>query len=190
LEILNRDSIGECFFPADKLFSADLAIVLGMNDWRRPCCRAIELYNSGVVKALLFAGGFNRQIAKVEALEMAQLARNSGIPEEDILIEARSVHTDQNFAFAKEEVACHFGPHAVRSMILVTIHYHLRRSLIAARKYFPGDVRIGWACYPSRHYTAADWHLTSRGRADVAAEVKKIEKYYSISVDDLLQGRS
>ena len=187
LEVADHESVGECFFLPDRLFAADVAIVFGMNDWQRPCRYAVDLYRRGLARKLLFTGGYNPKIAKVEAVQMATLARVLGVADEDIIIESRSVHTGQNILHSKQALDARLRSEAVRSVILVTIHYHLRRSLIAARRHFPSDVLLGWACYPSRYYSSADWYKTERGRADIAAEIEKIERYYSIGMKDLLR---
>jgi len=60
----------------------------------------------------------------------------------------------------------------------------LRRALFAARRYFPQPIRIGWSCYPSQHYGADDWFESARGRADVEAEIAKIQRYYALGPGD------
>jgi len=91
--------VGEYIFAPDNLLDADVAIVLGMSDWRRPGTRAVELYQEGRVGRLLFTGGYNSKIKATEAREMAALALASGVPEANILVEPRAAHTDQNMTF-------------------------------------------------------------------------------------------
>ena len=174
--------VGEYIFVPDNFVEADVAIVLGMNDWRRPVTRAVELYHEGHVRRLLFTGGCNSKINATEAIEMAALARASRVPERNILVEPRAVHTDQNMRFSKELLAASIDLAEPRSILLVTIHYHIRRAIIAARRHFPSSVEIGWVCYPSRHYSSSNWRNSSHGREHVRSEVRKIEKYYAVSV--------
>ena len=70
--------VGEYIFVPDNLLDADVAIVLGMSDWRRPVMRAVELYQEGHVRRLLFTGGYNSKIKATEATEMAALALRDG----------------------------------------------------------------------------------------------------------------
>ena len=82
--------VGEYIFAPDNLLDADVAIVLGMSDWRRPVMRAVELYQEGRVRRLLFTGGYNSKIEATEATEMAAVALASRVPEADILVEPRA----------------------------------------------------------------------------------------------------
>ena len=36
---------------------------------------------------------------------------------------------------------------------------------------------IGFASYPSAHYTASNWNESERGKADVASEARKLADY-------------
>src|SRR5665213_222197 len=65
-------SIGKDVFVPDCVFPAEIAIVFGMTTWRRPVARAVQLYQAGLAKRLLFTGGFNARIGAVEASEMAR----------------------------------------------------------------------------------------------------------------------
>lgn len=133
--------VGDYIFAPDNPLDADVAIVLGMSDWRRPVMRAVELYQDGRVRRLLFTGGYNSKIEATEATEMAAVALASGVPEADILVEPRATHTDQNMTFSKELLESSIGLAELRSILLVTIHYHIRRAIIAARRQFPARSR-------------------------------------------------
>ncbi len=173
---------GQYIFVPDRFLDADVAIVLGMSDWRRPVMRAVELYREGKAKRLLFTGGYNSKIDATEAIRMAALARALDVPAANIAVEPRAAHTDQNMAFSRELLDAEIGLSALRSILLVTIHYHIRRAIIAARRHFPRSIEIGWVCYPSRHYSSTDWRASYRGRENVASEISKIEKYYAVSM--------
>ena len=136
--------ITKYIFVPDNSRDADVAIILGTSDWRQPVTRGIGLYREGKVKTLLFTGGFNSKIKATEAIEMAALARAAGIPRADILVEPRAAHTDQNMSFSRELLEASIGANALRSILLVTIHYHIRRAIIAARRHFPCSIEIGW----------------------------------------------
>jgi uncharacterized SAM-binding protein YcdF (DUF218 family) len=84
--------------------------------------------------------------------------------------------------FSRELIESSIGFAELRSILLVTIHYHIRRAIIAARRQFPSSVEIGWVCYPSRHYSSSNWRYSAHGREHVRSEVSKIEKYYAVSV--------
>jgi len=176
--------VSKYIFVPDNFLDADVAVVLGMSDWRRPVMRAVELHREGRAKRLLFTGGYNSKIKATEAIEMAALARASGVPGANILVEPGAAHTDQNMSFSRELLDANIDLAELRSILLVTIHYHVRRAIIAARRHFPRSIEIGWVSYPSRHYSSSDWRSSHHGRENVASEVSKIEKYYAVSIHE------
>lgn len=184
---LDTESLSRCFFPPDRREPADVAIVFGMSVPRRPVERAAELFHAGLVPKLLFSGGYNPRLGRPEAHEMAELAQAQGIPAEAILIEDKALNTQENIEFSHRLLEDRLGRGGVGSVMLLTIHYHLRRACLAARRRFPADVGLCWTCYASRYYTSDNWFEVERGRRDVMAEIRKIEGYYGLALDDLLR---
>jgi uncharacterized SAM-binding protein YcdF (DUF218 family) len=178
--------IGRCFFPRDHPGKSDVAIVFGMNDPRRPARRAAELFHAGMVRKLLFTGGYNKWLGQSEAHEMARLARQDGVPEAAMLIEDQARNTDDNIKLSSRLLDDRVGLDSVASVTLVTIHYHLRRAHLAARRQFPAEVALRWTCYASLHYTSENWFDVEQGRRDVMTEISKIERYYGLTLKDLL----
>jgi uncharacterized SAM-binding protein YcdF (DUF218 family) len=164
-------------FIADEIFPADIAIVFGMSAWQRPCARAVELYHAGLARRLLFTGGFNRKAGTIEAEAMADGATASGVPAGAILIEPEATHTRANVENALGCIERTVGIDNVGSLLLVAIHFHMRRVKAIAAATFPARIRIGNASYPSAYYTSADWRQSERGRADVASETRKLQAY-------------
>ncbi|MBX3581359.1 MAG: YdcF family protein [Rhizobiaceae bacterium] len=179
------ESIGNCFFPADRLVKADVAIVFGMSDPTRPAQRAIELFHAGMVGQLVFTGGYNKRLGEAEARVMAKLATESGVPADAMLIEDRAQNTEENVKLSLGLLSERVGSALPGSILLLTIRYHLRRAYIAARRHFPTETAIGWTCYESRHYTSADWFEVDRGRRDVMTEIEKIDRYCGLSLDEV-----
>lgn len=181
------EKISRCFFPPDHRTPADVAIVFGMNMPRRPVDRAVELFRAGTVRRLLFTGGYNERLGAVEAHEMARLAQQAGVPAAAILIEDRALNTEQNIDYSWQLLQQQFGSNGIRSIMLLTIHYHIRRACLAARACLPAELAIRWTCYTSLHYTAHNWFDVERGRRDVMAEIEKIERYYGVKLAPLLE---
>jgi len=165
-------------FPADRLVPADIALVFGMNSPQRPADHAISLWRQGYVNRLLFTGGFNRQLGAVEAEVMAETARRARLPAESILIEPCASNTDQNAEFTARLLAKTASP---PRLLIVTVHFHLRRARLAVARWHGADAICGWSCYASRHYTAENWRQSARGRLDVASETSKIRQYYPVA---------
>jgi uncharacterized SAM-binding protein YcdF (DUF218 family) len=169
--------ISDFIFMPDDLFSADFAIVFGMSAWRSPLQRSVELYRAGLAGKLLFTGGFNPRIGCPEAIAMAEAAAALGVPSADILVEPDATNTTENVTNSYNCVASAIGIENVGSILLVAIHFHMRRAKMTAARTFPKRIRIGCASYPSAYYSCANWHLSERGRSDVLSEASKIEKY-------------
>ena len=68
--------------------------------------RAAELYHQGLAPKILFTGGLGRNteglLPEPEAVRFAKVAMESGVPEEDILIEDRSRNTKENIEFTRQ----------------------------------------------------------------------------------------
>lgn len=180
-------AIGRYFFPPDQPDPAEIALVFGMNAPERPVQLAIRLYQTGAVRRLLFTGGPNQRLGRPEAEQMADLALAAGIPAAAILVEPQATHTDDNAALSARLLARQGGLAGLDRLLLVTIHYHLRRAILAVQRWFPPALSLSWACYPSHHYTAENWFQTARGRHNVQREIAKIAQYYSLTLTDLLE---
>jgi uncharacterized SAM-binding protein YcdF (DUF218 family) len=168
--------IDDLFVP-DKVFPADIAIVFGITSWQRPVLRAIELYRGGMAQKLLFTGGFNERIHAVEATEMANAAIDAGICSSDILVEPEATNTVENVANAYRCIDQSIGMGKLRSLLLIAIHFHMRRVKVIVERTFPRRIDVGYASYPSVHYNSLNWFQSARGREDVRSEAKKIEDY-------------
>ena len=167
---IDTDLVGRCLFLEDNMIEADVAIVFGMNEWQRPVERAIDLYQSSKARFLLFTGGFNHNFGACEAVAMSDFARKAGLPDRAILVESRAAHTEENILFSKKILDSHPDLCNIRSVTLVTIHYHLRRAIMAARRHFPASVELGWTS-KQREIHSCSLGCTShqsRGRASRA----------------------
>ncbi len=181
------EEISRCFFPPDRQMRADVAIVFGMSVPQRPVDRAVELFHAGMVSRLLFTGGYNDRLGGIEAHEMVKLAQEAGVPAEAILIEDRALNTEENIGFSWRLLEERFGPGGIGSIMLLTIHYHLRRAYLAARNRFPSEIAVCWTCYASLYYKSLNWFDVERGRRDVMTEIEKIERYYGMKLNDLVR---
>lgn len=165
--------------PADQLLQADVALVFGMNAPLRPAAHAIDLWQRGFARRLLFTGGFNTRLGAIEAEVMADAARQAGVPDDAILIEPLAGNTDQNAEFSARLLAQEAAAEDRLRLLIVTVHFHLRRALLAVRRWHGPDVTLGWSSYASRHYSAENWQASARARRDVATETAKIRLYYA-----------
>lgn len=132
---------------------ADCVLVLGSLkavEYRLPV--AIEAYKAGRAEKLVLCGGKLRDFADgacSEAEHMRTAALAAGVPDADILLENTSQNTVENILCAMVELQRALGLNRVRSVLLVTTAYHMRRSLAIARHLFPSHIAV----FPCRRMT-------------------------------------
>lgn len=116
---------------------ADAAIVLGAAVWgkqpspvfRERINHAINLYQNGYVRTLIFTGGVGNGDELAEALVGKLYAVSKGVKSSDILIETTSRTTSQNLQNASELVA----NHQFKKILIVSDPLHLKRAVFMAR---------------------------------------------------------
>lgn len=88
---------------------------------------ALDLYRAGKIsKILISAGGHNTsEIERVEAYFLKKYMIRNGIPENDILIEYKSINTHQNALFSAKILKPKINK---SSYLLITSSYHLKRA--------------------------------------------------------------
>ena len=96
---MTDDQISELLFVREEPVSGDLAMVFGAAnemDLIRRTRQGVRLYQQGYVPKLLVTGGGTLALVRPEALRMADLAHQLGVPEVDLLVEQRSTNTFAN----------------------------------------------------------------------------------------------
>jgi uncharacterized SAM-binding protein YcdF (DUF218 family) len=122
-----------------ELRHADAAIVLGAAAWgnnpspvfRERINHAIKLYKDGFCRYVIITGGKGFPSEPGESVIGKKYAMKNGIPEDAILIENYSRSTEENLAYAKRVA----GGHGIRSFLLVSDPFHLRRASLVADHY-------------------------------------------------------
>ena len=126
--------------------NADCIIVLGSvkaAKYRVPV--AVDAYKAGRASKIMLCGGALRDfpVGKCsEAEHMCQAVLELGVAEENVILENSSQNTVENILFALVELQRTFWLNKVRSVLLVTTAYHMRRSLAIARYLFPEHIAI------------------------------------------------
>lgn len=116
-----------------ELVKADAAIVLGTAVWgdepspvlRERINHSIWLYERDYVEMIIFTGGKTNGSQLAEAVVSKNYAIAQGIPEEDILIEDRSLVTIENFRYVSEIAELH----ELSSFLVVSDPLHMKRAL-------------------------------------------------------------
>ncbi len=116
--------------------NAECAIVLGAATWgdapspvfEERIIHAINLYNQGRVKKIIFTGGVGDKEIIAESKVAKNYAIHSGVLEEDIFIETASHTTQQNLAEAKLVMQ----RNAIENAIIISDPLHLKRASLMA----------------------------------------------------------
>lgn len=112
---------------------SDVAIVLGAGTsdgkvspvFRERINHAVHLYREGLVKKVIFTGGFGKGQSKSDSRIAMEYAIDHGLPERDILIEESSSYTIENLIESKKIL----DSLKFESVLLVSDPIHMKRSI-------------------------------------------------------------
>lgn len=161
--------------------TADCIIVLGSikaAKYRVPA--AVEACKAGRADKLVLCGGKLRDFPDgqySEAEHMRQAALEAGVAEENIILENASQNTVENIRFALAKLQRTFDLNQVRSVLLVTTAYHMRRSLAIARHLFPAHIAVIPCPANDTHTRRDNWMNTPVGIKRAKGEAMKIVRY-------------
>lgn len=138
-EDLTNDVIDRLLFEGldDNGASVDCIIVLGsMKAAKYRVPAAAEAFFAGRSEKIMLCGGKIRNFSggsMTEAENMYEKALELGIPDTSIMIEKGSQNTVENILCSLLELQRGMWLNKVKSVLLVTTAYHMRRSLHIAR---------------------------------------------------------
>lgn len=118
-----------------ELAPADLILVFGNRHFEPLCERATQLYRKGMAPFILVSGGAPAR-ATTEAMEMHKMLRQAGVPDSVILVEDRSLNTQENVLFSRGLVEEKL-PVSVESIIAVGQAFAGRRFLMTMAQNWP-----------------------------------------------------
>ena len=179
---LNNELIDRILFEGleDKGESADSIIVLGSRsacEYRVPV--AVNAYLQGRADNIIMCGGkiINTSEDISEAELMYKRAIESGVPENKIIVEKKSLNTVENILCALVELQRLMWLNNVKRVLLVTTSFHMRRSLEIAKYLFPEHIEV-YPCPADDTTTRRDnWMNSVAGIERVKAEVMNIVKF-------------
>lgn len=156
----------------------DCIIVLGsMKAAKYRVPMAVNAYKNGRANKILLCGGALRNFPDGEMIEAEHMYKRTlelGVSKEDIFLEKTSQSTVENILCALVELQRIFWLNRVKSVLLVTTTYHMRRSLAIAKYLFPAHINI-IPCPANDDNTNQDnWMTTPKGINRATAEVLNI----------------
>ena len=187
-ENLTNDVIDRLLFDGlnDTGENVDCVIVLGSlkaAEYRVPA--AARVFFAGRSEKIMLCGGKIRDFSgkrMAEADSMYEKALELGVLEANIILEKNSQDTIENILCSLLELQRSIWLNKVKSVLLVTTAYHMRRSLHLARYLYPSHIRI-YPCPADDTTTKRDnWMNTAEGTGRVKKEALNIVRYVNNGV--------
>ena len=158
----------------------DVAIILGSSKahtYRLPY--AVDVYKKGLISKIIVSGG--RVIEGsgiVEAEFLKEKAIEQGITKEDIFVENEAMTTWENMQFSREIIIKNGLLKEDMNVAVVTSSFHMRRSLLIAKRIFEND-NVKIISLPSEDNSTrrTTWFTNDNGRTRAIGEVEKIIDY-------------
>jgi uncharacterized SAM-binding protein YcdF (DUF218 family) len=139
--------------------------------------KAVELYQQGRAKYILFTGGLGYgKYAYPEASKMRDEALKLGIPEDKILVEDRSNHTKENAIASLFILENKFGLQNLETLLVVSIPCHSRRGLLSLKTYYPNWINYNWCSANYKEYQSHNWWKNSNSYEHVMKEIGNLIK--------------
>lgn len=180
LEIIK--AISNFIFVNDILKKSDVIIVPGSSQLSL-INKAVELYKRNYADKIIFTGGFNVKINKIESEYALEIAIKAGVPRNCIFVEKISTNTKENAIEAKRIVVN--NKLDVKKIILVSKTYHSRRLKMTFCAEFGKQEIIVIPVIDDRKITKFNWWKNEDKKKIVLGEVQKIGEY-SLKGDLLL----
>ena len=176
---MTDEEITELLFVRQEPVRAELAMVFAADceeDMARRTRRGVALYRQGYVPRLLLTGGGVLARVRPEAKRLAEIARELGVPDVDLLVEDRSSNTFQNVQCSRALLEEHGLLDKLGTVLLVSSEWHMRRVLLTMKRFFPARLRL--ICCPttegcSRH----SWAKSPSCRQAVLRELVLLEMF-------------
>lgn len=157
----------------------DAALVLGTD---RPEAdrvpESVACYKSGLCGKIVYSGGVVHDTEYgplCEAEYMKRCALKQGVPESDIILDALSRTTAENMLCSALAMGRSFGYLSqVKTLLLITSAYHMKRSLLLAEALLPRHMRVFPRPARLEHWRGL-WRSDDGARRRVTAELRYIQ---------------
>ena len=168
-------ALGDFLIVRDKLEPADVIHVIAGDDYRTDY--AIELYKRGLGKTLFFTGGWCTQHQYHHGEHGRERSSAQGVPPEAIAYDDSSVTS----TYAEAERLSSWiarSPTPVRSVIVVSDPFHMRRARWAFRRVLGKGIEVRMAPVPFEMTPLTRrWWVGWRSRNEVRDEYEKMVYY-------------
>ena len=161
--------------------NVDCIVVLGSikaSTYRVPI--AVNAYRNGRAGKILLCGGALRDFPDgkcIEAEHMYRKAIELGVPKEDLIVENGSKNTVENILCAMVELQRAFYLDRVKTILLVTAEYHMRRSLAIARYLLPRHIKVVPCPAKDDNTSRENWMKSKKGIERARSEALNLLQY-------------
>lgn len=184
LSMLNPTQITDVIygFPADDDAVGDVALLLGSNPdlWLERASAAVKLYLDGRVKYIVPSGGVKWEFqgeALTEAVGMARILKDMGVPDDAIVLENEARTTVENMICGALQIMRKNPKVGPQKVFIVTSPWHMRRSLALAKSYLPRYMQIAPYAATCPEGSREHWHETEGMAKRVKTEINLLKRF-------------
>lgn len=171
------EAVTNLLFVEKNIIKADLALVLG-NNWVKTMDEVKEYRDRGFFDKILISGHSVKKDLSPEAIRFRDYGLSIGLPEDCFLLEKESTNTKENFEFSIPVIEREIGFENVKSLLLVTKNFHMRRVWMTALRFFPKGITYGFLpITDERNILPDNWWKDDSNKRRVLAELKRIYEY-------------
>jgi uncharacterized SAM-binding protein YcdF (DUF218 family) len=169
--------IGDFLVIKDKLQPVDVIHVIAGPDYRTDY--AIQLYKEGYAKQIFFTGGWCSKHKVNHSEHGKERAIEQGVPSEAIAIDGTEITSTYSEAVRLKEFITE-NPIPIRSVIVVSDPYHMRRARWTYRKVLGDQIILQMAPVPFEQLPYPNrWWTNWESRSIVRDEYVKTVFYYA-----------
>lgn len=140
--------------------------------------KAVELYNQGRAKYILFTGGSGYgKYTYPLSFTMRDNALKLGVPEENVLVESRSNHVKEGAISSLFTLETKFGIHNIRHLLIVSIPWNYNRGLLSLKTYYPQWIGYSWCPANYKKHQSYNWWRDSESNRYVIKEITNLVKF-------------
>jgi uncharacterized SAM-binding protein YcdF (DUF218 family) len=167
--------IADFLIVEDTLYPADVIHVIAGDDYRTSY--AIQVYEQGLGKTLFFTGGWCKTHQYNHGMHAKEIAIGQGVPPEAIAFDDSEV-TSTYMEAEKLKEWIERNPYPIRSIIITSDPFHMRRVRWAYRKVFGDRIQLQMAPVPfDRTPYQHTWWKDQESRQNVREEYSKLTYY-------------
>jgi uncharacterized SAM-binding protein YcdF (DUF218 family) len=158
--------------PPLNIFSAQYALMFGSRHQQNTLATVgASLYKCGLFRKLVVSGGLTNEGTRPEAMEIADLLMNSGLPASAIILECNATNTLENVLNTRHLIE----PYA-ESVLLIGKIYAKRRYLMTVKQHWsvPKITAIGVNYFDTQRES---WQTSDEFRQRIMVEQEKIPIY-------------